>query len=89
MTEPINTQSPILILARTPLDAPRIAIARRLLENPKNRLVLLGGTPSWEPSSGGQIVRVDKPTGNPDVPEISWSELYASFKEFPRILTLS
>lgn len=85
----MSDQGPILILARTPLDSPRITIAERLLEDSRNRLVFLGGTPSWAPSSGGQVVRVGPSPGNPDVPEISWAELYAFLKNFPRILTLS
>ena len=86
----MDTKGPILILARTPLDTSQIAIARHLLEDSGNRLVLLGNSPSWDLSPGEQVVRVGgSPACPDDIPGIGWTELYAFVRAFPRILTLS
>lgn len=86
----MDAKGPILILARTPLDTSQIAIARHLLEDSGNRLVLLGNSPSWDLSPGEQVVRVGgSPACPDDIPGIGWTELYAFVRAFPRVLTLS
>ncbi|MHB1287156.1 MAG: hypothetical protein ACYCYP_11495 [Leptospirales bacterium] len=85
----MTNQGPILILARTQLDPARITIAKHLLENSQNRLVLLGTDPSWTMTPGEQVARVGNAHGSPGIPEITWTEFYGFLKECPRILTLS